>query len=814
MSGTINGTPGNDTISPGFVSEGVTGGTPGAGNDVINGNAGDDALFGGGGNDGLDGGEGSDSLNGGTGNDFFTASNGNDTIDGGDNIVRNTLSYTGFMLGPITITLTNVLSGTVAKPGGEIDIFTNVSDIRGTAAGDTFFGNATLVGLISARYRPGAGNDTVDGASSFNVGIDYTDALKAINVNLALNIASQDGFDGQDTLNNVRFVRASAFDDTITGSAFDESFGVQGGGNKRIDGAGGVDTYRWNGGTAVTVNLGSTTVGGVPAGTVVKTTGTDTVIGIENFVGGSGNDTITGSSADNLLSGESGFDTIDGAGGFDTLDVSQITTTTLAAGRAIVNLSAVAVTVDSITVQAGTVRDGFGFTDTLLSIEGVTGTLFDDVIHGSAVANRLAGGAGSDVLLGGNGDDTLAGGAGTNNLLGGAGDDAYLIASASDIATEVAGEGLDTAWVEATGWTLAAGIEILRLFGAGTQATGSIGDDIMVANAGAASLVAGGDGSDVLWGGPLAHRLNGDAGDDTIRGQDGPVTMAGGVGNDQFVVGHAAAVVLENLDEGEDTAWVAVSGWTNAAHVEIARLAAAGAVLLHGSEGAEQLVANGGAASTLNGMAGNDILWGSAFADELNGGEGNDIIYGQGGADTMIGGDGVDQFVVFSTAAVITETPTGGFEIVYMAGAGTLSIGDNIEQGRLLLDGTGLIGNDDLNLLVGNSSNLASFLDGRGGNDLIFGTTAGDTIVGNAGDDQLYGQGGADTYRYDAPGWGSDAIATFSSGSRIQFTASSGVTEFGQLSLIAAGGNTGISHANGTILVFGATLTAGDFLFG
>lgn len=55
--------------------------------------------------------------------------------------------------------------------------------------------------------------------------------------------------------------------------------------------------------------------------------------------------------------------------------------------------------------------------------ENAIGTLYDDVIVGSAAANHLIGDAGNDVLSGGGGNDTLSGGAGSDVIDGGAGDD-------------------------------------------------------------------------------------------------------------------------------------------------------------------------------------------------------------------------------------------------------------------------------------------------------------------------------------------------------------------------------------------------------
>ncbi|MFZ4406823.1 MAG: calcium-binding protein, partial [Paracraurococcus sp.] len=78
---TITGTSGNDTIQPGLVSPGVTGGTPTAGDDSIQGLAGNDSIDGGDGNDTIDGGSGSDSLRGGGGNDLVIIGLNSEDID-------------------------------------------------------------------------------------------------------------------------------------------------------------------------------------------------------------------------------------------------------------------------------------------------------------------------------------------------------------------------------------------------------------------------------------------------------------------------------------------------------------------------------------------------------------------------------------------------------------------------------------------------------------------------------------------------------------------------------------------------------------
>lgn len=369
---------------------------------------------------------------------------------------------------------------------------------------------------------------------------------------------------------------------------------------------------------------------------------------------------------------------------------------------------------------------------------------------------------------------------------------------------------------------LGTGIANLSFAGAGgVTAVGNEGGNTLNGNDGANALAGndgndalnGGAGQDQLFGGNGNDTLNGGADDDVLYGGAGQDSMIGGTGNDAFVVEQAGDVIVEVAGGGTDTAFVSVDDWSNAPNVEIARLSGS-ATRIFGSAGDEDLVANQTAASSVDGQGGDDTLWGSVFNDVLNGNLGNDILRGQGGADQFFGGPGNDQFVVFDSGSVITENAGEGYDIVYFAGSGTFSIGNNVEEARLFASGTGLIGNAGDNLLVGNNGGVASFINGGAGQDVIYGTAAADTLIGGAGNDTFYTQGGNDLLRYDATGWGVDQVAGFTPGARIQFTAESGITSFGQLNLNLAGGNTQVNAAGGTILVFGASLTASDFLFG
>ena len=136
----------------------------------------------------------------------------------------------------------------------------------------------------------------------------------------------------------------------------------------------------------------------------------------------------------------------------------------------------------------------------------------------------------------------------------------------------------------------------------------------------------------------------------------------------------------------------------------------------------------------------------------------------------------------------------------------------NVERGNLSGAANWLTGNGLDNVLVGDA--VASRLDGGGGNDLIFGSAAADVLTGGAGFDTLYGYGGADRFVYAGAGWGTDLIAGFSQvdGARLDFRGS-GIA-FAQLGLNSANGNTQVSLGGDVILVFNATLTEADFLFG
>ncbi|MCV6604621.1 MAG: hypothetical protein OIF34_04905, partial [Porticoccaceae bacterium] len=260
--------------------------------------------------------------------------------------------------------------------------------------------------------------------------------------------------------------------------------------------------------------------------------------GSDTLVGSAGNDELLGGAGDDLLRGGGGADINNGGDGVDTADFSDIgsgITADLNAGNA--------------SYQA---PNGNTVTDTLVSIENLTGSSSDDSLTGDAGANRLDGGAGNDTLVGGGGADQLLGGAGDDVLRGGGGPD-----------TTDGGEGSDTADFSDIGTAVTAdlndgsasyaapnGNNVTDTLISIENLTGSNNDDSLTGDSGANTL-DGGMGDDTLIGGGGADTLIGGAGDDILRGGGGPDTTDGGEGNDTADFSDIGSAISASLADGQ-----------------------------------------------------------------------------------------------------------------------------------------------------------------------------------------------------------------------------------------------------------------------
>ena len=144
--------------------------------------------------------------------------------------------------------------------------------------------------------------------------------------------------------------------------------------------------------------------------------------------------------------------------------------------------------------------------DTLINIENLVGSSFNDNLIGNTKNNSLNGRAGND---------TLDGGVGSDSMIGGLGNDSFVVNVVGDVVTENLNEGTDTVNSSVT-YTLPANVENLTLTGASPiNGTGN-------------GLV------NTITGNAANNQLNGGAGNDTINGGIGIDSLTGGIGNDIF----------------------------------------------------------------------------------------------------------------------------------------------------------------------------------------------------------------------------------------------------------------------------------------
>lgn len=386
------------------------------------------------------------------------------------------------------------------------------------------------------------GNDTLSGTDN----ADVIDGLEG-NDNI-------DGRGGNDTL------QGSAGDDWLLGSS----------GNDQMDGGSGYDFVAYSvtsdtskplSGVGVTVNL--------ITGIATDNWGDqDTFLNIEGVHGSRFDDTLMGGNPANgqlatdgweLFRGNGGNDMIDGGSGWDVADYAN---------------STAAVTVVLGGTAQGTAEDGFGGTDTLVSIEDVRGSAHNDTLSGSDTGSyeNFRGNAGNDVIdgkggydrvdysaapsavvvnlaagtaqdgqggtdtlrniedvRGSNYDDDFAGDAGNNAFDGGLGNDRID-----------GGDGTDTLRYDRASGGVTVNLE------AGV-ASGSQGEDTFfnIEN------VQGSNYDDVLTGNAQANQFRGNGGNDQVDG---------GAGRD--------AMVYAALARADCVITVSGSGWTVSSSAE------------------------------------------------------------------------------------------------------------------------------------------------------------------------------------------------------------------------------------------------------
>ncbi len=436
-------------------------------------------------------------------------------------------------------------------------------------------------------------------------------------------------------------------------------------------------------------------------------------------------------------------------------------------------------------------------------------------------------------------DNILTGNVAKNTLTGGLGNDTYVIQDATDVIKENAGEGNDTVVIKDKSYSIATQLNLENITLTGTvsaNATGNINNNILNGNNGANTLdgLAGADamtgykGNDVYIvdnlgdtvaeggtdGGGLdevrasvtfvlpvdfenltltgSANINGTGNDliNTLTGNAGLNTLAGGLGNDYYYVQNTGDVISEVTGEGIDRAFTTVNFnmETNADQVEILTLLGSLSIsgignaldnTINGNTGVNVIYGRGGQ-DTIHGNAGNDVLYGDGDTDTIygdagndtifggdgddftiEGNAGNDILYGGNGDDGLVGGAGIDTFIggLGNDTFDVTEVNE---KITEYIGEGSDTIVTNLKSFTLApvtatqeIENLGLygaavigIGNEINNRIGGNALN--NTLSGMAGNDTISDLLGGnDTLDGGTGVDTMTGGTGNDTYFVD-----------------------------------------------------------------
>nr|WP_301102075.1 calcium-binding protein [Propionivibrio sp.] len=623
-------------------------------------------------------------LRGGLGNDTYVVDNTGDIVvealGEGVDLVRASVSYTlAANVENLTLTGTAAINGT----GNALD---NV--LTGNSAANTLSGGAGADTL-----RGGLGNDTfvVDNAGdivseALNEGTDLVQAsisyTLAANVeNLTLTGTAAINATGN-TLNNVLTGNSAA--NTLTGGLGNDTY---------VIGAGDVVIEALNEGTDLVQSSISYTL----ADNVENLTLTGTAA--INATGNALDNVLTGNSAANILAGGLGSDTyVVGAG--------DVVIEALNAGTDLVQASVSYTLTDNV--------ENLTLTGTS-AING-TGNTQNNILAGNSAANSLDGGSGAD------------------SMLGGAGNDSYVVDNTGDVVSENLNAGTDLVQ-SSISYTLTDNVENLTLTGAtainatgnalnnvltGNSAantlTGGLGNDIYVVDAGDVVIEALNAGTDLVQA-SISYTLTdnvenltltgaaaidgvGNALNNVLTGNSAANTLAGGLGNDTYVVG-AGDVVIEALNAGTDLVQASVS-YALTDNVENLTLTGATAINATGNALNNMLTGNS-AANMLIGGAGNDALNGGAGADILEGGVGNDALIdtagnalfdGGAGADTLTGGAGAEVFLgglgndTLNTGAgndVILFNKGDGQDTVLAGGTGsdTLSLGGNFAYNDL-----------------------------------------------------------------------------------------------------------------------------------
>jgi Ca2+-binding RTX toxin-like protein len=348
-----------------------------------------------------------------------------------ENLTVSAGNYAGInVVGATTTNATGVSTVTItAGTGGEVAL----GGVTATSA--TALTSVTVTGGEAATVSTGGlnfGSATIDAvtitggtASSMTTGTLTAATITALTINDGA--ASSNGTFGTIAakVTGGSITLGTSTTETITFSATSGTFGSS------------TSPIYVYGTGALTVNMigtsGAINGSTMGAGFKVDADSTGGLSGAVTVTGGSYNDTVFGGDGSDVITIGEGADSVDGAAG--SLDHVSF------AGRAL----PISITLNTTVAATYSVNGGSGV-GSIVNVEKITGTSYDDTITGDSAANYLLGGSGNDAIdsstgadtiNGGLGNDTITGGGGADSLIGGGGNDIFVFNSDSGSAVTI-----------------------------------------------------------------------------------------------------------------------------------------------------------------------------------------------------------------------------------------------------------------------------------------------------------------------------------------------------------------------------------------
>ena len=744
----------------------------------------------------ITGGSGDDSIIGGAGNDTMIGGQGNDTYvfeDLGDTVLEETMTSGG--IDQINAALVDV--SLAADSGVENILLLGALSIAATGSDGA---NSIVGNVASNALRGNGGADTLLG----NGGDDLMDG--------GLGADSLVGGTGNDTyiLNPVSLLGGITIEDILVENP--------GEGTDEIEVAASVDLSQLPDFENVTIRETETpgafndfVVLGNDAANVIKgnsgNNSLDGGAGADRMIGGAGNDTYRVDSTGDVVQEDEG-------GGADSV-ISTLDRYTLTDN------------VENLQVVGGVGSTGIG-------------NFAANLILGNANDNSLVGLGGADTIVAGLGNDTLDGGFDerlrnqtTDSMVGGGGDDYYIVDNVGDVVVEEAGGGTDTIELypttRAVEWSKSGIFSInqqsfttdpgsagppptppisytLDFFlnqlvpGATPQIPGQLriqSDYYYVLPDNIENLIARtrnivwnrGNfliGANYLYGNSSGNHITAtsditgvtDIGfNDYMDGQGGADTMAGGLGDDTYVVDNLGDRVIESSGEGTDLVLATASydlsppdivdsatGQTVSTVENLTLLdnvptivngrpvtTALASLDFNGSGNAGNNVITGNSGNNiLDGKAGNDLIDGGSGNDTVLGGTGNDWLLGGFGNDSLQGDAGDDTLDGESGSNALAGGAGDDLYVINVANAGVNFITEAANEG---------IDKVQTDLTTYTLETNVEILEYTGvGSANLTGNAIANTLIGGTGADTFYGQGGDDTIYIDNGGVQDDIV--------------------------------------------------------